>query len=128
MAAVNLDTTMVKLTKDTHTADMTSLAAVAGDATDGCFFTPSKGNEHYLIYAINSSADTDTYSFTVKAGDSPMFGGSDLASGAIVHGKDRLISIPEIGPYLITTGTNKGKIKIAVSNAAIKLAVIQLPT
>ena len=126
MAAVNLDTTKIELADGVHVADLTDYAVVAGDATDGCFFTVDKPNNGYVILGLNSNQEATARTFTIKAGDSEMFKGADLASGNIAAGKTRALYIKDLGKYKIMTGTNKGKIKIEVSHADMKIAVVEL--
>jgi hypothetical protein len=124
MAKVDLDTTKITLEKGTFVNALTVLNEVAGDATDGAFFTPERGTGHYLLYVVNTSGTTP-YDVTVKGG-SGHFGTPDVVA-EIAANKSALISLHDVGHYLILSGDDKGKVQVNVENAALKLAVIELP-
>lgn len=124
MALVNLDTAAkLTLLKNAMSADLTDLGVVAGDATDGCVFTANSGSS-YIVVGLNSGAVART--FTVKSGTFTQFAGADLASGNIAAGKQKAVWLDDIGKYIIASGTNKGKVKIDVSHAELKLAVLEI--
>lgn len=105
------------------TAALKTAITAAVDASDGALVPFGERDDKYLILVENVHASA-AKSVTIKAGDSFQAGG-DLTL-EIAAASYTFIAI-DSGRYLITTGTNKGKIKITGTSADIKVAVFKLP-
>lgn len=105
------------------TAALKTAITAAVDASDGALVPFGERDDKYLILVENVHASA-AKSVTIKAGDSFQAGG-DLTL-EIAAASYTFIAI-DSGRYLITTGTNKGKIHITGTSADIKVAVFKLP-
>ena len=87
--------------------------AVTVSTADGAYVTVGDGASGNIFLVVTATAES---SVTIKGGDG-VLSGPDYTHAFSAAGSAYLAV--DTGRFLITTGTNKGKIKLAAATAAV---------
>ena len=102
-----------------------TLAYTAATAAADGFLIPYAGEDHKtLIFLQNTNASTTARTATIKKGNG-IQGVTDVEI-EVDAGDVGLVCI-ESGLFKNVSGTDKGKVKVIVDNAELKIAVVELP-